>query len=77
MLTLAALSGGIAAALAAEIGPTALYAQTSPYPLRISGRCSLLEARRRIRYDRKPCNATRTYDLPQGPILLPSQEHLH
>lgn len=38
MLTLAALSGGIAVALATEIGPTTLYAQTSPYPLRISGR---------------------------------------
>lgn len=38
MLTLAALSGGIAAVLVDEIGPTALYAQTSPYPLRISGR---------------------------------------
>lgn len=38
MLTLAALSGGIAAVFVAEIGPTTLYAQTSPYPLRISGR---------------------------------------
>lgn len=38
MLTLAALSGGIAAVPVAEIGPTALYAQTNPYPLRISGR---------------------------------------
>lgn len=38
MLALATLPRGVAAAPAAEIEPTVLYAQTNPYPLRISDR---------------------------------------
>ena len=68
MLTVASLSEGGALQLCsfAEIGSTALYAQTIPTHSAYRAVEIFLDFRRRLRYDRKSCNATRTLQPAAG-----------